>query len=267
MNEESKHPFDSVWLVALVMVASFVALVAMGVATSAAIAAPSAFSTRSAAEIVAVTRSAMKASGSVEAVGSGHLTLPGGGGAVAAETNYSGPTSGTQVVAMTATGSASGQALPGASISLVNGALYVNANSAFWTTSVGLTATEAPAVSDRWVEIPAASPIYGTTAADMSMPSLVKDMFDAKKFHKETVRTLHGVKVVPISYKNGGYDSGPATIYVATGGKHLPVGATISGVSLRFSGWGTTKTVSTPPGAVPLSTLLPSVSSGPPILA
>jgi hypothetical protein len=264
MNERPKQTLESVWLVAIVMVASFVALVAMGVATPAT--AASAFDAQSAGKIVVAARSAMAASGAVQAIGTGQLTVPGVGPAVANETNYSGPNSGTQVVAMTSKASTSAGQLPAASISLVNSDLYIDANAPFWTGSVGLTAAQAPTVADKWVEIPSTSPVYAPVAADMSMPSLVKDMFDATKFHKGTVRTVHGVRVVPISFTNGGYDSGPATVYVSAGGKHLPVSAAISGVTLRFSQWGTKKTVTAPAGAVPLPDL-PSPSSGTPVIA
>jgi hypothetical protein len=266
VNDQSKHPLEAVWVIGLVLLASLVALAAMGIA-SPATAAPSAFSTRSAKQIVAAARSAMTAAGSVEARGSGRLTIPGHGAGVAAETNYSGPTSGTQVVAMTSAGTPSTTPLPGASISLVDGALYINANAAFWTTTIGLTASEAPTVASKWVQIPSTSPVYAPVAADMSMPSLVKDLFNSTKFRKGSVRTVDGVKVVPIKYANGGYDSGPTTLYVSTGGRHLPVEASISGITLRFERWGATQAVTTPAGAVPLSSLLPSASSGPPVLA
>jgi hypothetical protein len=267
VNKQSKHLFESVWLVLIVMVASFAALVLMGVSTSAATAKASTFSDQPAARIVAAARSAMSSSGSVEAVGSGHLTTSAGGQTMAAETNYTGPTSGSQVINVTPAGKGSSQQLPQASISLVGGALYVSANAAFWTASAGLPAADGAAVAGRWVEVPASSPIYAPTAADMSMPSLVKDMFHAKKFHKGTVRKVNGVTVIPIRYTNGGYDSSPTTLYVATGGKHLPVSATISGVTLRFSGWGKPLSVTAPAGAVPLASLLPAASSGPPVLA
>jgi hypothetical protein len=144
----------------------------------------------------------------------------------------------------------------------VDGQLYVDANAAFWSSTAGLSEAEAANAASRWVQIQSSSPLYGPVAADLTMPSLITDLFSSSNYHKGHVRTIDGVRSIAITYMNSGNDAGKATCYVELGGKHLPVSVTLGGLSFRLEGWGKTKAVTAPTGAVQLSNIIPpSVST------
>ncbi len=215
------------------------------------------FNAQSANTIVEHARAAMAEAGSVSASGHGFGTASGGGKVEIRESDYTGATSGTQQLEITST-DGSGVNLPAASTVVVDGRVYVDADAEFWTTSAGLSNTQAAAAANRWVQIPSTNPFYALAAADLTMPSLISDIFSAKKFHKGRIVSVDGVRAIPIMYTNTGNDSGPAICDVALGGNHLPVAVTIDGITLHLTLWGRTKAVTAPVGAL----LLPSTSSG-----
>ena len=219
--------------------------------------ASSGFSGQSANTIVERARAAMATAGSVSASGHGVGTASGGGKVEIRESDYTGATSGTQQFKITSI-DGSGVNLPTASTVDVDGSVYVDANAEFWTSSAGLSNSQAAAVANRWVQIPSSNPFYALAAADLTMPSLVSDMFSAKKFHKGRIVSVDGVRAISIAYTNTGNDAGPAICDVALGGNHLPVAVTIDGITLHLTLWGKTKAVTAPVGAP----LLPSTSSG-----
>lgn len=200
----------------------------------------------------------MIAAGSVSSSGSGPVNFPGVGMVTVSETNYSGRTSGSQVIKTT---SASSATLPAATTLVVDGALYVNANASFWSSAAGFSNAQSNLVAQRWVEIPRSSPLYGEATADLTMSSLAKDLFHAKTYHKGGIRTVDGVRAIEITYRNSGADSGSASAYVSLGGKHLPVLVTVGDLPFQLGSWGVAKTVAAPQGSVPLSSLLTSTST------
>jgi len=105
------------------------------------------------------------------------------------------------------------------------------------------------------LQIPSSNALYAGAVADLTMPSLIQDIFNASTFHKGVDRTVDGVRVITITYTNGGVDSGPATCDIAIKGKHLPVSVTIAGLQLRLSSWGKVQAVVAPQGAIPISSL------------
>lgn len=221
-------------------------------------AATSSFSSQSASSIVSAARTAMIAAGSVSSVGSGPVNYPGVGRVTVSETNYSGRTSGSQIIKTT---SASSAALPEASTLVVNGALYVNANAKFWSSAAGFSDAQGNLVAQRWVEIPRSNSLYKEAASDLTMSSLAMDLFDAKSYHRGPVRTVDGIRAIEITYRNSGPDSGSATAFISLGGKHLPIVVTIGSLPFQLGSWGVAKPVSAPQGSVPLSTLLTSTST------
>ena len=230
------------------------------VTTSAHATTPS-FSSQPADAIVAQARAAMTSAGSVSASGDGPLSIPGVGKVITRENDYTSATSGSQVMTMTSAHLKSGIVLPSASVLDVGGQLFVDANASFWSSFAGLTNVEAHGAANRWVQIQPSSDLYALAAADLTMPSLLTDLFSSDHFHKGPVRTIDGVRAIAITYKNSGNDSGQATCYVALGGQHLPVSVTIGGFSLRLRSWGETKEVTAPAGAVQLASLLPPSES------
>jgi hypothetical protein len=223
----------------------------------------STFASQSAGAIIAEARAAMTAEGSVSARGRGPLDEPGAGTVAVSETDYAGPTSGSQSITAGSTRGRPDTPVLSASTLDVDGAVYVSADAAFWSGSAGLTVGQADQAAGRWVQIPSSNALYAPSAADLTMPSLTHDLFDATTYRKGSVRTVDGVRVVPITYVNAGGDGGRTTCDVSLTGKHLPVSVTLGGVPIRLGSWGTTRTVTAPPGAVPLSSLVPSTSSGP----
>jgi len=267
MTIEAGHPYGTVRLGAVVIAVSFAALVLLG-ASGPAVASSSASGSGSgsASTIVAEARAAMARAGSVSAHGTGTTTLPGVGRATLTETDYAGTTSGSQMVSMTSP-DAGPASLPSATTVDVSGDVYVNANSPFWTATVGMGPTPAARIAGQWVRIPAGSPVHVSAAADLTMPSLIHDMFHAKRYHRAAVLTVDGVRVVAVTYQNTGNDSGPVTCDLALGGSHLPVFVTIGGLSLHLGSWGRTQPLAAPAGAVPLPNLNPSAASGLPVVA
>jgi hypothetical protein len=218
------------------------------------------FGARSAASIVAAASAAMARAGAVDVVGTGPADVSGVGSAVLHETLYAGASSGTQSIS-TSGGSVPAADLPSASVSVVDGALYTNASAAFWN-GLGAPGATAALLSGKWIEIPTDSSLYGPIAADLTMPSLITDLFAAQSYRKGKPRTVDGTSVIPIAYTATGVDAGPTTCYVAATGKHLPVEVVESGMTLRFRSWGKTQVVVAPPDAVPLPSLLPPSGPG-----
>jgi len=247
LNPKPFQGFIAASVFALAAVASFVP----------ASAASSGFSAQSASNIIALTRAAMAAAGSVTASAHGSGTASGGGKVEIREVDYTAATSGTQQFEITSkNGSSANQ--PSASTLDIGGRVYVDANAAFWVGSAGLSTTQAAAVAMRWVQVPSTNQFYASAASDPTMPSLVADLFNSKEFHKGRIVSVNGMRAISISYTNSGYDPGPAVCDVALSGKHLPVAVTLGGVTFHLTSWGKTKTVAPPIGAIPL----PSTSSG-----
>jgi hypothetical protein len=265
MYIEAGHPYGTVRLGALLMAASFAALVFLG-ASSPAVATSSPVSSESASAIIAQARAAMIRAGSVSAHGQGTTSLPGAGKATITEVNYAGTTSGSQVVTATS-GSAATTSLPSATTLDVAGAVYVDGNAPFWKATVGMGTMPAEQVAGLWVQIPRSSPAYAPAAADLTMASLTQDMFHATSYHRGKIQMVGGQRVFAISYTNTGNDSGPVTCYVTVGSSHLPVLVTIDGLTLHLGSWGTTQSVVAPSGAIPLPDLNSSTASPLPVVA
>jgi hypothetical protein len=214
---------------------------------------------QSARAMVAEARAAMTSEGWVSAHGSATTSTPGGGKATVTETDVSGPTSGTQTVTVTATKDGTSQVLR-ASVVVVDGSLYMNANAGFWENSGDVPANQAAAVANRWIEVPTSSAIYAEAAADLTMPSVVSDLFHARTFDKGKVVVIKGVPGVRITYDNGGADPGRAVSVLAVAGHHLPISIDVGGENLQLGSWGKATAVAVPPGSIPLASVLPSVA-------
>ncbi len=268
MGIDAGHPFGTLRRGSLLIAVS-VAVLALLAASGPAVASSSSSSastTRTAGAIVAEARAAMLRAGSVSAHGGGTTSIPGVGQATVTETDYSEVTSGDQTVSMTSA-TPGNTALPQANTVDVSGVVYVEANAPFWTSTVGMPAGSATQIAGQWVLVPKNSPAYGPAAADLTMPSLVQDMFDAKSYRKGAVRTVDGVRAIAITYQNSGNDSGPATCYVSVNRSHLPVLLTIGGLTLHLGSWGHAQPVSAPAATVPLPSLGTSMASALPTVA
>ncbi len=257
IGARAAHPYGFPWRKGLPpFVGACIVMGAMGITTSAHAASPS-FGSQNAAVIIAQSRAAMASAGSVNASGKGSGKIPGLGKITIIEINYSAATSGSQVLKTVAARKNAGIALPSATTLDVGGQLYVRANSLFWSSFSALTETEAVQAANKWVQIQPSSSLYAIAAADLTMPSLLTDLFSSDNFHKGNVRTIDGVRAIAITYTNTGEDPGHATAYVALGGKHLPVSVSIGGESVRFTSWGQTKAITAPANPVQLTSLLP----------
>jgi hypothetical protein len=256
MSTGEGHPLGTPHLGALVIALSLAALVLLGVTTNAAATSPGT-NAKAALSLVSEARAAMAAAGPVSATGGGSTHMAGIGRVAVTESDYAATTSGSQMVTMTSR-AATPTPLPTATTVDVAGSVYVDADAAFWSASMGVGGSQAEAVADHWVEIPKTSPYYAPAAADLTVPSLIQDLFDANRYHLGRGQTIDGVRVVPITYQNSGDDSGPVTCYVAVGGRHLPVEVTVSGLTLHLSGWGKPRVVAAPAGAIPMPTPTPA---------
>ncbi len=256
MSTGEGHPLGTPPLAALVMTLSFLALLVLGVNTTAS-AASSGANAKAALTLIAEARDAMTAAGSVSAVGGGTTRIPGVGTATVTESDYADSTSGTQTVQMTS-GRAGSDALPSATTVDLGGTLDIDADASFWSTSMGVADPQATQLANRWVQIPGSSPTYGSAVADLTMPSLTQDLFDARGYHEGRTLTVDGVRAVAITYRNTGNDAGPVTCYVGIA-SHLPVAVTIGGLTLHLSAWGKVRALTTPTGVIPLP--VPTASS------
>jgi hypothetical protein len=267
MSTDAGHPYGTLRLGAVVIAASFAVLALLGVSgravASSSNPAPGA---PSAGAVVAEARAAMARAGSVSAQGAGATTLPGVGRATLTETDYAGPTSGSQQLSTTSPGVRPDR-LPSADTVDVSGAVYVNADAPFWTASVGMATASATPIAGRWVRIPGSSPAYADAAADLTMPSLIHDLFHASHYELSGVRTVDGERVVTLTGHNSGNDAGPVTVDVSLGGSHLPVLVTIGGLSLHLGAWGRTQPLVVPAGSIPMPDLDGTTPSGLPAVA
>jgi hypothetical protein len=244
----------------LPLMAVSIAVVSIGATTSAHATTPS-FISQSASAIIAQSRAAMSSAGTVFASGNGSAQIPGMGTVKVDENDYSSETSGSQILKITSAHPKPGTVLPSASVLDAGGQLFVKANVPFWSSSGGLSVADAQEAANRWVQIQSSSPLYANAAADLTMPTLLTDLFNSHNFHKGHVRTIDGVRAIAITYTNTGEDSGPATSYIALGGNHVPVSVAIGGESFRFSSWGQMKAITAPPNPVQLSSILPPSES------
>ena len=261
MTTGEGHPLGTPPLGALVMTLSFLALLVLGVTTTAS-ATSSGAKTKAALALVIEARDAMTAAGSVTAIGSGTTRIPGVGTATVTEYDYADTSSGSQVLRVTS-GSAGSGALPSATTLDLGGTVDIDANASFWSTSMGVANVQATQLANRWVQIPGSSPSYGPAVADLTMPTLTQDLFDAKSYHEGKSQTVDGVRTVAITYLNTGNDAGPVTCYVGIGGSHLPVAVTIGGLTLHLSAWGKVHALTAPTGVIPLPILTTSAHPSP----
>ena len=259
MSTGGGHPLGTPPLGALVIALSMAALVVLGVTTT-AVTAPSGTNATEASTLVSEARAAMVAAGSVSATGGGPTRIAGIGRAVVAESDYAGPTSGSQRLTVTSR-QATTTALPAATTVDIAGSLYVDGDAAFWSSTMATGDREAAAAAGTWVQIPNDSPAYAAGAADLTVPSLIRDLFDATSYHEGRTLTVDGVRAVAVSYQNRGNDAGPVTCYLAAGGTHLPVAVTVSGLTLHLSGWGQARVLAAPTGAIPMPTPVTSTPS------
>jgi hypothetical protein len=267
MKTDGGHPYGSLHLAALVMALSLAVLITLGAdSPGRASASTSTVNSKSAAAIIAEARAAMIRAGSVRATGTGTVSIPGVGKATLTESDYSNGTSGSQVLSM-ASGRARPGQLPSATTLDVDGAVFVDADVPFWSSSVGLDSAEAAQVADRWMQVPRNSPVYGPAAADLTMSSLTEDLFSGKSYHKGAVRRIDGVRSVEITYTNSGQDAGPVTCYVAVGSTHLPVSVAIGGLVLHLGSWGPSQPAAAPMDAAPLPPQAVPVPSGAGVVA
>lgn len=265
MTTGDGHPLATLPMGALVMALSFGALAMLGL-NSTATAAPPVAHGKAAAAIVDEARQAMTSAGSVSATGGGMTPIPGLGRATVSESDYAGPASGSQVLTVTSAGSG-GPSLPSATTLDIAGSVYIDANAAFWSASMGADGAHAAAVAGHWVQVPTSSPVYAAAAADLTMSSLTRDLFDARTYHLGKTQTMGGVRAVAVAYRNSGTDAGPVTCYVAVGGSHLPVAVTVGGVTLHLAGWGVARALAVPTGATPMPGLTSPTTSTTPVVA
>jgi len=266
MSTGQGHPLGTPPLGAMVIALSFAVLVVLGVTTNASSATSSGANAKAAMTLVTEARDAMTAAGSVSAVGGGTTRIAGIGRVTLSETDYADVTSGSQVVTMSSGGGDTGT-LPSATTLDLSGTVDVDADASFWSRSIGLGEAQAAEVAGRWVQVPSSSPVYTPAAADLTMPSLTQDLFDARTYHEGRIRTVDGVRTVTVTYQNTGNDAGPVTCLVAVGGSHLPVMVTIGGLTLHLSAWGKLRALTVPTGVIPMPSLNTPTSSGPPLVA
>jgi hypothetical protein len=236
-------------------VAIGVSMAAVPLGVIPASASSSALSTYPPQEIISIAQAAMAKESSVSAHGHAILNIRGTGKVSITQTDYSGTNSGSQVLTLRSVKTGSGAGLPSLSARAVNGALFINATSTFWSASAGLTASQAKKAANRWIQVPMDSRLYGPAIADLTTSSLTHNLFEALNYHRAKVKKVDGVQTVPITYTNTGPDAGAAICYISLSGRNLPVAVDIAGLTLNLSAWGVQKTVSVPPNPTSLDTI------------
>jgi hypothetical protein len=152
------------------------------------------------------------------------------------------------------------------SIILTHGTAYFAGNSRGLTKYFGISASNASALSGRWVAVSPSDAGFKEVTAGLTLTSALKEASPSGSFVQGKRRTVDRRPTVSIS--GTGSASGPqTTLFVATSGKPLPVeavsssqsGETTSGEIITFSRWGESVHTPTPVGAIPVSAL----SAGP----
>jgi hypothetical protein len=209
---------------------------------------------KSAAQLLAASLSAAKASGSAH-----YVLVSAGGGQTQTVTGNASGTDANQVI--TTTGSHA-EAL------YVGGKEYIMGNATGLENEMGFSSAVAPSFAGKWIAIASTDSPYQTIAKALGLLNTLKALEPTGHLTLTAVTTRAGHQVVGVSgslpASAGSSLTGTVTIYVATTGAALPIAysarasgsggesATDSGT---FSAWGEPVHLTAPTHTVPLSSV------------
>ena len=236
----------------LLAVASIVALAVMGTALT-----PLSSSFGSTVPPGALVRAALSnalSSGWVHEVSTGH-----GSGHTLSMVNDIGVTEGRQVIDSDGARS---------TVLVINDMAYINGDAAAISNYFQLQTSNPQEFAGQWISIPpSASSYFGAVSASVTLASDFHNVSFLGPFTARPETTLHGVKATPVVGHVSGPTGGkkvPATLYVTSAGKTLPVELSASdrqiSETVKWSRWGEAVTLPLPGQAVPISTVLSSAS-------
>jgi len=193
-----------------------------------------------------------------ESAGSVHVAMTGWSGPIS--TVYSADVSasaGRQVITVTGGGQAT--------VLDVAGVGYVDGNRLALVRLFGFPAAEASRLAGRWVSFRSGNPGYQSVVAAATLGSAVNSLAMSGRLTSTGPRRVGGQPVVGVrgtaTPSTSGLPATKAMLYVATTGRLLPVSYQEAGgntrLSVVFSRWGETVSVTAPRDAVPITSVTP----------
>lgn len=170
-------------------------------------------------------------------------------GATVVERTNAGVSRGTQTVTITVGARSAGTI----EIELFGDTVYMRGDSADALLFQGFTPAAAAAEVDQWISIPSKQPFFQGIAAGLTVKSTVQELDLTAPLHRARPTSVLGRRVVGIegTLSLEGV-TGPATLYVPSQGKPLPVEETMSGGGIglvTLGRWGEPIRLGAPPSA------------------
>jgi hypothetical protein len=152
-------------------------------------------------------------------------------------------------------------------VQLIGGNIYVTGNAIALESALEITATQATPAAGKWILVKTTDAPFQDLAGTLTMASTLDEFTPTSKLHAGKVRTVAGVKVIPITGTPGSLakgTAGNASLLVRANAPHLPVGGTLvlasKSSSLHevavFTNWGATVQLTPPPSPLSFSTVL-----------
>jgi len=148
------------------------------------------------------------------------------------------------------------------SIILLNGTAYVTGNSQGLISYFGFPASIASTMAGRWISITPSEPGYQSVIAGLTLSSALTEVSPTGTLSEGKRSTVDNQSTWSV-LGTGSAHQPPTTLFVATSGRGLPVGAvtarhggtTLTGQIVTFSRWGETVHIPQPTSPVSISTL------------
>jgi hypothetical protein len=156
-----------------------------------------------------------------------------------------------------------------ASVVLVGGVAYISANGQGMTSYFGLPSSLVPTLSGRWISVHPTDSSFQAVTANVSLASALSNVTPSGTLVTGKRSRADGQPVNSVAGTAAG-GGGRLTLFLAAHGRPLPVeavessgaGKSAKGEIVTFTRWGEQLHVSTPSGAIPISTLGAASSPG-----
>ena len=144
-----------------------------------------------------------------------------------------------------------------ATVMLIRGIAYVNANAGALRDFVGLPASSA-SLAGKWISISPSDPGYASVSTGVTLRSALQQVSIQAPFTNTGPSIVDGQHVIGIRgmVATGQGDSEAGTLFVPSSGAILPVAISASGTQgteqAAFSAWGTAVTLTPPANPIPV---------------
>jgi hypothetical protein len=190
-----------------------------------------------------------------------HLTIASTSpGHVALFNQDSGPTTGHQVISVDGSH---------AEVILVGNVAFIRGDATAVSSFFGLPAADGPRLANKWISLVTTDSGYATVIDAVTLASALSESTLEGPFTTGGATVIAGVRVIAFGGQIAQADAGAAatgTLYLSTGPNPLPVeldetGADGSKGTVTFGAWGVAVPLSAPSGAIPMSSLVPELTT------